>query len=58
MLYNLQAYSKKVAINNEIANKIKSWSIMELSKHKRYGGVRDGNKNEKTISKQFGAYAK
>ena len=31
---------------------------MELSKHKRYGGVRDDSKSEKTISKQFGAYAK
>lgn len=31
---------------------------MELSKHKRDGGVRDGSKNEKTISKEFGKYAK
>ena len=31
---------------------------MKLSKYKRDGGVRDGSKNEKTISKQFGAYAK
>jgi len=31
---------------------------MKLSKHKRNGGVRDGSKNEKTISKEFGKYAK
>ena len=31
---------------------------MELSKHKRYGGVRDGSKSEKTISKELGKYAK